>query len=377
MSPPARRRIAVILAAGRGTRMRSALPKVLHPVAGRPLLSWVIEAARGAVCERIFVVVPPAGDGGEIRAALAAPDLTFVAQPSPRGTGHALLQAAEPVREALSSDAAGEPAEATLLVLSGDTPLLTADTLERLAASLEGSGTPTGETQTDPPPSPWGVLAVAVLEDPGALGRVLTHVDGSLDRIVEASDADADELAVRRINAGIYAFSAPGIFRDLTELAASNPDNAQGEIYLTDAPGRAAARGERVRLFELEDADEGLGVNTRAELARAHRRLMDRHLERLMAAGVTVLEPARTVIEPGVEVGRDTVIHPGVALLGRTRVGSGAVVHQGAWLRDAVLEDGATVKPYTVLNGTTVADGNTVDGTTVADGNTVVDGRGS
>lgn len=365
MSPPVRRRIAVILAAGRGTRMQSALPKVLHPAAGRPLLSWVLEAARGAGCERIFIVVPPRSAGAEIREALAAPDLKFVAQRNPRGTGHALLQAAEPVREALA-DATGELAEATLLVLSGDTPLLTADTLERLAAFLEGRpGMETGDVERPANP-PWGVLAVAVLEDPGALGRVLTHVDGSLDRIVEASDASADELAVRRINAGIYAFSAPGIFQDLTELAESDPDNAQGEIYLTDAPGRAAARGERVLLFELEDANEGLGVNTRVELARAHRRLMDRHLDQLMAAGVTVLEPARTVIEPGVEVGRDTVIHPGVALLGRTRVGSGAVLHQGAWIRDAVLDDGAMVRPYTVL-----------DGETVVDGKTVVDGSGS
>lgn len=349
MSAPPSRRLAVILAAGHGTRMRSALPKVLHPAAGRPMLSWVVEAARGAGCERIFVVVPPEGDteaggaaGAEIRDALAAPDLTFVVQAEARGTGHALLQAAASVRAAMAE----EPRGATLLVLSGDTPLLTAATLQRLAASLE-----------DPSERPWGALAVTVLDDPGALGRVLTRDDGSLDRIVEASDARPAELAVRRINAGIYAFSAPGIFRELEELATAGPDNAQGEIYLTDAPGRAAGRGETVVLFELADPAEGFGVNTRAELARAHRHLMDRHLEALMEAGVTVLEPGRTVIEPGVEVGRDAVIHPGVALLGTTRVGAGATLHQGAWLRDAEVADGATVKPYTVLDGQAALDG--------------------
>jgi len=329
--------------------MRSQRPKVLHRAGGRPLVAWVVDAALQSGCRQIFVVVPPGGD--EIRRALseegllsagdaagaeaqADAQLELVVQAQPRGTGHALLQAAGSVREALG---AGE--QATLLVLSGDTPLLTAATLEHLAAAGEEG---------------WGAVAVAELESPGALGRVLTREDGSLDRIVEASDATEEELAVRRVNAGIYALPVPAIFDELERL---EPDNVQGEIYLTDAPGAAAARGERVALWTLDDSTEAFGVNTRAELARAHRRLLDRHLEGLMAAGVTVLEPARTAVEPSVRVGPDTVIHPGVSLSGRSQVGPGAVLHQGAWVRDSQLGAGVTVGPYAVLEGVEIEAG--------------------
>jgi len=279
-----RSRLAVILAAGHGTRMRSETPKVLHQAAGRPLLAWVVAAAREAGCEEIFVVVPP--DAEDIRttlepsvptAASASPagagKLTYVVQKSRKGTGHALLQAAPAVTRALAKDAAG-PGEATLLVLSGDAPLLTADTLERLATAAEsGTQGPGGSLGGGAGEAPWGALAVAVLDDPGSLGRVLTREDGTLERIVEASDASEEELGVRRVNAGVYALTAPRIFRELTRL---DTGNAQGEMYLTDAPGAAAARGERVVLVELDDPTEALGVNTRAELARVHRILMDR-----------------------------------------------------------------------------------------------------
>ena len=167
---------------------------------------------------------------------------------------------------------------------------------------------------------------------------MLTRPDGGLERIVEARDATPGELAVRRINAGLYALPAPEIFRYLAGLRS---DNAQGELYLTDAVTAAAADGRPVRLLPLADPDEALGINDRAELARVHRLLLDRHLRRLMAAGVTVLEPARTVIEPGVRVGADTVVHPGVSLLGSTEVGPGCTLHQGAWLRDSTVADGA------------------------------------
>lgn len=331
-------RLAVVLAAGRGTRMRSALPKVLHPVAGRPMLSWVVDAARAAGCERILVVTAPGAE--PVRSTLEAAggdDLVWVLQEHQRGTGHALLQAAGAVEELTGGRSA------TVLVLSGDTPLVRPETLRRLLAAGAPAG---GEV--------WGALAVAELADPGALGRVLTRSDGSLERIVEVSDASAEELAVRRVNAGVYALPAPRIFEDLERLGS---DNAQGEIYLTDAPGAAAARGERVVLFDLPDPEEAFGVNTRAELARAHRRLLDRHLETLMDSGVTVLEPARTVIEPGVRLGPDTMVHPGVTLLGSTAVGAGCELHCGVWLRDTVLEAGVTVLPYSVLEGARVAEG--------------------
>jgi len=321
-----RSRVAVILAAGKGTRMRSALPKVLHEAAGRPLLAWVVDAARAAGCARILIVV---GHGAEqVREAIPGEDVVWVLQAEQRGTGHALAQAEPSIQAA-----------ATVLVLSGDVPLVTPATLDGLAAAAEAG---------------WGAMAVADLPEPGSLGRVLTTPEGGLARIVEARDATAEELAVRRINAGLYALPAPDIFARLARLT---PNNAQGELYLTDAVTGAAAEGREVRLVPLADPDEALGINNRAELAHVHRLLLDRRLRELMDAWVTVLEPARTVVEPGVRVGMDTVIHPGVSLLGRTEVGAGCTIHQGAWLRDTRVGDGVSIEPYSVLDGAEVADG--------------------
>ncbi len=159
---------------------------------------------------------------------------------------------------------------------------------------------------------------------------------------------------MKRVNAGIYALPAPEIFDYLRRL---RTDNAQGELYLTDAVTAAAAEGRAVQIVPLPDPSEAFGVNTRAELARVHRRLLDRHLAALMDAGVTILEPSRTVIEPGVRVGLDTVVHPDVSLLGNTEVGPGCTLQQGAWLRDTRLGEGVTVEPYSVLDGAEVADG--------------------
>lgn len=317
-SPPT---LAVILAAGQGKRMRSSTPKVLHRVAGRPLLAWVLEAARGAGCGRILCVVGHGAD--EVRAELAAPDVEFVVQEERRGTGHALAQTEPAIDE-----------EARVVVLSGDVPLVTAATLETLlAAAADG----------------WGALAVARVGEPGSLGRVLARPDDpeALDRIVEAADADPAVLALDTINAGIYVLPAPAIF---AELAALTSDNAQGELYLTDAVSAAAARGEAVRLVHLEDADEALGVNDRADLVRVRRAFQRRKNADLMASGVTLWEPRRTVVEPGVVVGGDTEIEPDVTLLGDTRVGTGCRLGQGVWIRDSVVADGAVIEAYSVLD---------------------------
>jgi bifunctional UDP-N-acetylglucosamine pyrophosphorylase/glucosamine-1-phosphate N-acetyltransferase len=202
-------------------------------------------------------------------------------------------------------------------------------------------------------------MATAELDDPGSLGRVITSAPGTwpntgFDRIVEARDATPEERAVRRINAGLYALPAPEIFGFLSRLTAHN---AQGELYLTDAVTDASRAGRSIRLAPLADPNEALGVNTRAELARIHRLLIDRHLNALMAAGVTILEPERTTIEPRVLVGQDTVVHPGAMLLGRTEVGAGCVLHQGAWIRDSRIGEGVTIEPYSVLDGADVGDG--------------------
>jgi bifunctional UDP-N-acetylglucosamine pyrophosphorylase / glucosamine-1-phosphate N-acetyltransferase len=332
--------VAVVLAAGKGKRMRSSLPKVLHRAAGRPLLAWVLDAAQAAGCLRFVVVI---GHGaGEVRAdpeiagiarrlAGAGGSLAWAVQAEQRGTGHALLQA-EP-------QAGGA---ARLLVLSGDVPLVGAGTLRRLGAAAAAG---------------WGAMAIAGMERPGNLGRVIPGAAGELARIVEAADATPEELALTTVNAGLYVLPSPEIFAYLRRL---EPANAQGELYLTDAVSAAAAAGRRVELVRLDDPQEALGVNDRSELAAAHRHLLDRHLAALMRAGVSVLEPARTTVEATACVGADTVLHAGVSLFGRTEVGAGCVLHQGAWLRDSRLGDGVTIGPYGVLDGAVVESGSCI-----------------
>jgi len=246
-----RRRVAVALAAGKGTRMRSERPKVLHEAAGRPLLAWVLDAARAAGCDRLLVIVGHLAE--EVQRAFAgADDIAWVLQERQLGTGHALLQ----VEGAL--DLADDP---LLLVLSGDAPLVTPSTLDRLSAAVEAGA--------------WGAMAVSTLDEPGSLGRVVPDAAAPdrLARIVEAADATPDELAVRTVNAGLYALPAAGIVPYLKRLA---PDNAKGELYLTDALVAAAGEGHPVRLVELGDPVEAFGVNTPAELERADRLLAQR-----------------------------------------------------------------------------------------------------
>ena len=219
-----RPRVAVVLAAGKGVRMKSDRPKVLHEAGGKPLLAWVLAAARRAGCERILVVI---GHGAEaVRAAFAGQDdLVWVEQRDQRGTGHALLQAEPHVG-----------ADALLLVLSGDVPLVRAETLAELAEAAERG---------------WGALAVATLAAPGSLGRVLADGRGGLRAIVEARDASPEELALDTVNAGLYALPAPAIFRHLHALA---PDNAQGELYLTDAVHLVLDAGHGVVQVKLHTA---------------------------------------------------------------------------------------------------------------------------
>ena len=327
-SPPAGRpRVAVVLAAGKGTRMKSERPKVLHEAGGRPLLGWALAAARAAGCGRILVVVGHGADS--VRAAFAdAADVTWVEQTEQRGTGHALLQAREHLAE-----------ESLALVLSGDAPLVRAETLERLAAEAAGG---------------WGAMAVATLAEPGSLGRVVADARGDLARIVEARDATAAELAIHTVNAGFYALPAPSIFEFLHWL---EPKNAQGELYLTDALTAAAASGRRVALVELADPDEALGVNDRLELARVHALLTRRTIARLALGGATFLAPDTTAVGPEVEADTDAVVHGGATLAGRTRLGRGATVHAGAWIRDSEIGDGATIEPYSVLDRAQVGPG--------------------
>ncbi len=332
MSNSPKRRIAVVLAAGKGTRMRSKYPKPLFEVAGQSMLHWVLEAAREAGCERCLVVVGHQSE--RLKEAFAdQDDIVWVLQEEQLGTGHALAQA-EPFLAGggtAGEDAAGQ--DAMLLVLNGDVPGVRASTLSRLADAAEQG---------------WGAMAAAELDEPGRLGRVLA--DGEqLEQIVEAADADPEQLEIRLINAGLYAMPAPSVFDYLRRLST---DNAQGELYLTDALGLAAAASESggVRVVRLEDADEALGINDRRDLARVHRVLIERHLQSLMESGVTLLDPATTSIEPSVRIGADTVVHGGVSLFGHTEVGEDCVIHQGCWVRDSKVADAVQLHPYSILD---------------------------
>jgi bifunctional UDP-N-acetylglucosamine pyrophosphorylase/glucosamine-1-phosphate N-acetyltransferase len=319
-------RVAIVLAAGEGKRMRSATPKVLHPIAGRPLLAWVLDGARASGCKRLVIVVGRQADA--VRERFAAPDVEFVEQSERLGTGHAAAQA----ERVLGS----EPRLG--LVLSGDAPLVRPATLERLlAVAREG----------------WGAVAVARVKRPGSLGRVLTDGD-RLVGIVEAADASREELEIRTVNSGHYAVRLPELFERLRGVA---PHNAQGEIYLTDAVVAAAASGAAVRCVDLEDPAEAWGVNDRADLARVERALVERQVARLQEAGVSVRDPARVHIEAGVEVGADSVLHADVTLLGNTRLGERVTLHQGVWVRDCEIAADVEVLPYSVLDGARVGTG--------------------
>lgn len=319
-------RIAVVLAAGQGKRMRSALPKVLHEVAGRPMLARVLATARLSGCDRLLVIVGHRAEN--VRAAFPDADLTWVEQREQRGTGHALLQAAPHAT-----------LPALLLVLSGDVPLVRPATLDRLAKAAAAG---------------WGAMAAATLKEPGTLGRVVTRLDGTLERIVEVADATAEELAIPRVNAGLYALPAPEIF---DFLAALEPNNAQGELYLTDALGQAVAAGRRIEVIELDDPEEALGVNDRADLARVHRLLLERKTRELQRGGVTLFAPERTAIEPEAEIAPDSVVHAEVAVSGTSRIGTGSTLHQGVWIRNSIVGQDSIIEPYSVLDGAVVGSG--------------------
>ncbi len=311
-----------VLAAGKGTRMRSVLPKVLHRLAGRALLDWVLDrSAELAPPERTVVVVGHGAD--QVAAHLAGRGFATVLQEPQLGTGDA-------VRTALGTLPEGD----AVLVLSGDVPLLKAATLARLRDHLSAG--------TD------AVLLTAELADPGAYGRIVRAADGGVEAIVEARDADPPTRAIREVNAGIYAFRRQPLERVIAGL---RPDNDQGEYYLTDVVAALRRERRRVAAVVLSDPEEMLGVNTRADLARVARILNRRTLERLMDGGVTVADPETTWIEPSCEVGRDVVIEPGVVLRNRTRVGAGARIGAHAVLDGADVPPGAEIPPLAHLTG--------------------------
>lgn len=303
---------AVVLAAGKGTRMKSALPKVLHPLLGKPMLAYALEAAQQATGAPPVVVIGHAAD--QVREGIQpyAPDATFVLQDPPQGTGDAVRCA--------QSTLVGQAD--LVLVTNGDMPLLRAETLQRLIAAQQ---THTG---------PFTMLTM-VAEDPRGFGRVVRDADGFVQAIVEEAHATPEQRAIRELNVGAYCFRADWLWDNLPHL----PRSPKGEFYLTDLVARAVAQGLTVQALTLEDPTEAVGVNTRVHLAEAAAVLRQRINIHWMLAGVTLIDPTRTYIESTVTIGQDTVIWPDTYLLGETHIGQGCEIGPNAYLHDTRVGD--------------------------------------
>jgi bifunctional UDP-N-acetylglucosamine pyrophosphorylase/glucosamine-1-phosphate N-acetyltransferase len=350
----------VVLAAGGGTRMKSARPKVLHEVAGRSLVGHVLTACRPLQPEHLVAVIGHGREQVAEHLADVAPDAVIAVQHEQKGTGHAVRVTLEQLAEqGIVPDEDSGP----ILVLTGDTPLLTHATLDHLLQRNEETGSA-------------ATVLTAILDDAAGYGRVVRDDLGDVTAIVEHKDADETVLAITEVNSGMYAFSAAVLNRYLQQLTT---DNAQGEEYLTDVIGHARADGLRVTAVPARDPNEILGVNDRAQLAQSGAILRERINAGWLKAGVTMVDPARVYIDSDVELAPDVLLEPGVALRGATVVAGGAVIGPDTTLVDtevgagasirrteatlAIIGENAQVGPFTYLRpGTRLAEGAKVGG---------------
>lgn len=298
----------IILAAGKGTRMKSRLPKVLHQVCGKPMVDHVLDAAAALGANKQVVVI---GFGGEEVQAALGDRCMYAWQTEQLGTGHAVLQTT-----ALFSDYQG-----TIMVLCGDTPLLTKELLQGLLDKHRSSQNA-------------ATILTAQLADPTGYGRIIRSTEGFVNKIVEQKDANAEELAAREINTGIYCFESKEMFSALGRITA---DNAQGEYYLTDVIGLLVQDGKRVGAHIANDPDETMGVNSRTQLAEAEVILRDRIRVAWMEAGVTLMDPATTYIDTEVVIEPDTVIYPQTWLEGKTVIGRDCIIGPQVHLADTMV----------------------------------------
>jgi bifunctional UDP-N-acetylglucosamine pyrophosphorylase/glucosamine-1-phosphate N-acetyltransferase len=306
----------IVLAAGEGTRMKSATPKVLHSVAGRSLLGHVLHAVNHLNPTELRIVVGSGREAVEAHIAQIAPKARTVFQEHRGGTGHAAQLAL-----------AGTAPKGTVLVLAGDTPLLSGDSLAQfVAAHTEGKFAASVLTAEHPEPTGYG--------------RIIRDDSDELLRIVEEKDATDDEKFIYEINSGVYAFDGEKLAASIGKLTNAN---AQGELYLTDVIGILKSSGESIAAIMIDDFSETLGVNDRVQLAESAAMLRDRINDEWMHAGVTIVDPTTTWIDATVELSQDVTLHPGTALLGSTKVATGAVIGPRATLTDCVVREGAVV----------------------------------
>jgi bifunctional UDP-N-acetylglucosamine pyrophosphorylase / glucosamine-1-phosphate N-acetyltransferase len=326
----------LILAAGLGTRMRSSIAKVLHKLGERPLVSHVCRTASALNPRQIYVVVGHQADAvkSAVNEELGDGKAQFLTQSEQRGTGHAVMTA----REALANT------DSTLLILSGDVPLIRAETL---GAMIHQHRTHRGHGAA------CTVMTVR-LEDPTGYGRIVRDEDNRFLKIVEQKDATAEERQISEINTGIYCFSTRSLFPALEQV---QPINAQGEYYLTDVLGILRQTGEDVRTYQHTDAMEVSGINTRVELAEFERILRNRTIRRLMLdSGVTFIDPKRSYISQEAQIGRDTVIYPDTHIEGNTIIGEGCEVRSGTRITNSRIGSGVTIKDHCVIVDSEVSD---------------------
>jgi bifunctional UDP-N-acetylglucosamine pyrophosphorylase / glucosamine-1-phosphate N-acetyltransferase len=317
---------AVVMAAGMGTRMRSSRPKHLHELLGRRLVDWAIVAVGELGPSPIVVVTSP--ESLPVLEGTLTERVSLAVQETPRGTGDAVASARSAL-EGFSGD---------VLVLAGDSPMLSTVELGRLLEAHRGEGAAATVLSFEP-------------DEPGSYGRIVRDDQGRLRAIVEARDATPEELEIREVNSSVYVFEADGLWEALAQL---DTDNAQGELYLTDAVRHLVDDGRRVAVYCAADPRVGEGVNTRADLAAAGAQLRDQIVSGHLEAGVTVVDPATTWIEPDVEIEPDAVIHPFTVLRGRTVVRRGAEVGPHAVVVDAEVGAEALVGPFCYLRPGTV-----------------------
>ena len=320
---------AVILAAGQSTRLKSKRSKVLHPLAGRPVVSYPIAAARGAGIREIIVVRGPAQE--DLRLWLGERGIREAVQRQPLGTANA-VQAAE---RALASF------DGNVLILCGDAPLVRPEVLREFAATMEARQATLG-------------VVTMTLPDPSGYGRIVRDLGDQFVKIVEHRDATEEERRIGEVNSGIICANRAWLFRTLRGVKSNN---AKGEFYLTDLVSAAVGEGKQALAFHAAPPEDFLGINTRVELAEAGRLMRQRINRRHQLAGVGILDDLHTVVEADVRIGADTTVMPFAFLLGSTRIGADCTIENGAVLRDAVVGDNVHVKAYSVIESSAIADG--------------------
>jgi bifunctional UDP-N-acetylglucosamine pyrophosphorylase/glucosamine-1-phosphate N-acetyltransferase len=333
MTPSASKLAVIIIGAGKGTRMRSGLAKVLHPLAGQPLIAHVLDLATQLAPVHLIAVVGHQADA--VRRVCEPRGAVCVLQEPQLGTGHAVAQA-EPMLDGFEGD---------VLVLYGDVPLLRLDTVRTLLDEHQRRAAAV-------------TVLTAVLDDPSGYGRIVRNGQGEVEAIVEHRDADPVQLSIQEINTGIYCLNASFLFSALSQIGRQN---AQGEQYLTDAVSVAVSQKRPVAHVTVADAQEIIGVNTRLELAHLEAVLRQRLCEAHMLAGVTVQDPTSTFIDVDVCIGSDTVLAPQTHLVGQTHIGAGCVIGPQVVIQNSTLADGVRVEPFCVIRNQTVARLTTVE----------------